>query len=213
MIQTTKKCNRCKEIIVLDDFDFVKDKEKYYHFECYIIKLTTQKREQQEEPEARKNAELLRNESRKNIKVIMAKDKLYKWLQRTYDVVSLPSYFFVKMDSVYNGTYKNLTEGICAEDLLDMWQRKIDYLNKTASWKNSRGEKIEDLNRIWYDLAILMTKFGSYKKWKEEQRILEIQNKAMITPSGMNFNAINNTTIKMIEKENYESIADFLEEI
>jgi hypothetical protein len=213
MIQTTRKCKHCKELIVLEDYDFILQKDTYFHCDCFVRSLVEKKKGGVSEEEAKEIAAGLKEESIKNTKELIIRNKLCKWLQRTYDIVFLPTYFFVKMDSVYNGTYKNLSEGVCAEDLYDMWQRKIDYLNKTAEWKNSRGEKMEGLNRLWYDLAILMSKVGSYKKWKEECKVIENQNKVINTPENINFNLINNITSRVIEHENEETIADFLEEI
>ena len=52
-----------------------------------------------------------------------------------------------------------------------MWKRKIDYLNKIAD-KNSRmGKEMNDVCRLYYDLSILLSKYDSYKDWKDKQQL------------------------------------------
>lgn len=95
--------------------------------------------------------------------------QLSDFIYREYDVYFLPKHFFINLDKVYKGTYKNLTKPVPVEDLLDMWQQKIDYLNKVAKRNRQMGKKIEGMARINYDLAILLSKYDSYCEWKAKK--------------------------------------------
>ena len=57
------------------------------------------------------------------------------------------------------------------EDLLDMWKQKRNYLDKIAEQNRKKGNEILGINRVNYDLAILLSKYDSYLKWKEQQKI------------------------------------------
>ena len=95
--------------------------------------------------------------------------KFTDWLYREYEISFLPKYFFINLDKVYKGTYKNLTKPVPVEDLWDMWKRKMPYLQKVN--KNIRmGKKIDGMARINYDMAIVLSKYDSYLEWKEQQQ-------------------------------------------
>lgn len=95
--------------------------------------------------------------------------QLSDFIYREYDVSFLPKHFFINLDKVYKGTYKNLNKPVPVEDLLDMWQQKMDYLNKVADHNRQMGKKIEGIARINYDLAILLSKYDSYCEWKAKK--------------------------------------------
>ena len=62
------------------------------------------------------------------------------------------------------------------EDILDMWKRKMDFLNKQNQKLIKRNGEIDGSNLIMYDLAILINKYDSYCKWKEKQKLFETEN-------------------------------------
>ncbi len=92
--------------------------------------------------------------------------QLSDFIYKEYNVSFLPKHFFINLDKVYKGTYKNLTKPVPIEDLFDMWQQKMNYLNKVAENNRQNGKKIEGMARINYDLAILLSKYDSYCEWK-----------------------------------------------
>lgn len=99
------------------------------------------------------------------------KREITNWIYITYGLTFLPKSFFINLDKIYKGTYKNLSSPIPPEELFDMWKRKIDSLNKTADRNSRMGKEINEVCRIYYDLAILLSKYDSYKEWKEKQKI------------------------------------------
>lgn len=97
------------------------------------------------------------------------------WLYTQYDISFLPKYFFINLDKVYKGTYKNLNKPVPVEDLWDMWQKKMPYLRKVNDKNKRYGKEIEGVARINYDLAIILSRYDSYLKWKEEQKLSQTQ--------------------------------------
>lgn len=98
------------------------------------------------------------------------------WLYRQYEVSFLPKYFFMNLDKVYKGTYKNLTKPVPVDDLWDMWQRKMPYLLKVYDRNKRIGKTMEGVARINYDLAIVLSRYDSYLAWKDQQMQALAQN-------------------------------------
>lgn len=109
------------------------------------------------------------------------RDKLIEFIYSEYGVTTLPKYFFVNLAKIYNGTYsKNLKEPIPVEDLSDMWHKKMDFLNKTYEYNMQHGKEMYGTQRIAYDLAILINKYDSYKRWKAKQNAIHEQEKSYV---------------------------------
>jgi hypothetical protein len=200
-------------VLESDNFVIYKN-DLYYHSDCFINNPIKENRKLLSIEEKEKLIKASQLENKEKIKDIIDKNHFYKYIQRRYDLVYLPSFVFVKFDSVFNGTYKNLSEPVSVEDLLDMWERKESYLDKQYQWKLSKGESMDGLGRMWYDLATLMSKIGSYKKWKDEQKANENKDKIIESQTKINYNLINKSTLNNINNKNkVDEIADYLEEI
>ena len=173
----TRKCSICKEPIYINDtnedfFITLKNETKSYtHTNCYIKKQTTKKRSSKTVEECREYIEQCRQNAKVTEKKKSTKNELYEFLFDMYDISYFPQYFYIKMDSVYKGTMKNLNKPVPPEDLLDMWKQKRNYLDKVAEQNRKKGNEILGVNRVNYDLAILLSKYDSYLKWKEQQKI------------------------------------------
>ena len=106
------------------------------------------------------------------------RDNLIEFIYSQYGITHLPNYFFANLAKIYNGTYsKNLKEPISVEDLSDMWHKKMDFLNKTYEYNMQHGKEMCGVQRVSYDLAILISKYDSYKRWKEKQAAIHEQEK------------------------------------
>ena len=173
----TRKCSICKELIELDNnsenyFIEYKDKCSFcYHTKCYIERHTKKKCYSKTEEECIKYIEECREVAKAIQKKKNMRDELYQFLFKMYDKSFFSSSFYIKMESVYKGTYKGLNRPVPPEDLLDMWQQKSNYLNKVAEQNRKRGVDISGINRVNYDLAILLSRYDDYLKWKEQQEI------------------------------------------
>ena len=109
------------------------------------------------------------------------RDELIEFIYSEYGVTTLPKYFFANLAKIYNGTYsKNLKEPIPVEDLSDMWHKKMDFLNKTYEYNMQHGKEMYGTQRIAYDLAILINKYDSYKRWKAKQNAIHEQEKSYV---------------------------------
>lgn len=98
------------------------------------------------------------------------RSKFYNYVNSTYDL-TLTKYAFVRIAEVVNGTYKGMKEGISYEDLLIMFQKQKNNLDKIADDKKRKEKGFKNnLNRFYFDLAVIVGKYDSYKKWKEQQK-------------------------------------------
>lgn len=212
-IKTTRKCKLCKNLIVLEKDKFILYKtEEYYHYDCFIefIKNKNKKISQEEILIIIKE---LQEKNYDKIKNIIDKNHLFEYITRKYELIYKPKYIYIKFEQVFNGSYKNLSESVSPEDLLDMWQRKEGYLDRTNQWKISKGEVMEGLGRMWYDLAIVLSKLSSYRKWKDQQKANENKDLIIHKKIETNYQKINKTTLNNINNNKTEEIANYIEEI
>ena len=132
------------------------------------------------------------------------------YLLYTYDLSCMPKYIYVKLASVYSGKYEGLKKPCPPEDLLDMWQRKQAYLNRVYEYNKQKGNCMDSMQRISYDLAILLSRYDGYLEWKEKQSLLGEQQQESA-------NVIYENIIPRANKPNRHkgdvSIADVLDEI
>lgn len=228
-----RKCNLCKELI-----DIKGDKDKliivngvYYHIDCFIQSKMAQKRKwslekcQQYISDHADNTENEVNQildeinQIKEIKVNKEKEKSLRlqitdWIYKAYNVNFLPKYFFTKLDTVYKGTYKNLKTPIPVEDLFDMWKQRINDFDKIAENNRKKGKEMSGVNRINYDLAILVGKYDSYLSWKEKQKLAQADIKKTIAEKvNINYNNIKPTDNERTKENKNLDINDILDEI
>lgn len=102
---------------------------------------------------------------------------LCAFIKETYDVTD-PQW--TRLSQVIEGTYPNISCPIPADELLDMWKRKLSFLQKQNQNLISKQGSVSPDKLIRYDIAILVKKYDSYKRWKEEQKILAAENKKEI---------------------------------
>jgi hypothetical protein len=168
-IKTTRKCKVCKNLIVLETDKFVPhNKDDYYHQDCFIEMMKDKNLSQDE------ISEIIKKDREKNhdkIKMLIDKNHLFVFVVKKYELTFKPKYLFLRFEQIFNGSYKNITEPVSPSDLLDMWLRKENELDRINQWKIGKGEPLDGLNRLWYDVAILLSKAASYKKWKMSQVI------------------------------------------
>lgn len=131
------------------------------------------------------------------------------WLYRQYEISFLPKYFFINLDKVYKGTYKNLNKPVPVEDLWDMWQRKMPYLLQVYDRNKRSGKQMDGMARINYDLAIILSKYDSYLEWKEQQKQAQAEEMAKKSTNIDYTKVSNGTTIQDTDdKIDIDSILD-----
>ena len=134
------------------------------------------------------------------------------WLYRTYEVSFLPKYFFINLDKVYKGTYKNLNKPVPVEDLWDMWQRKMPYLLKVYDKNKRSGKDMNGISRINYDMAIILSKYDSYLEWREQQKQAQMEEIAK-KGTHIDYNKVPNNNINTQNTDDKIDIDSILDEI
>lgn len=214
MIITTRKCGWCKENIELEkEKQTVLQNKKYYHYDCFIEKEISKKRNTPTQKEAEDFARQLIEENKHIINEIVNKNHLYLWLQRKYDLAVIPTYVYQKLADIYSGKWKDLTRQIPPEDILDMFKRQWHNLEQININNINKGKKLNPENRLNYDLSIIINKSSSYYEWRakaeeeNKERIESLKNIEKITTFR---NSIN---IPNVDKKSETDLSQYLEEI
>lgn len=188
-----RTCSFCKEEIDVDNRDgsfFVKG-TVCVHCHCFIEAKTHLKKgawslQRCNDYIAERLASLDADLDKRSIKL-----QLTDWIMKKYDISCLPKYFFTKLDAVYSGTLKNQSRAIPPEHLFDMWQQKEGYLDKVAAKNAMNGREITGINRVNYDLSIIMSRYDAYLNWKaqcevEKKQIIESVTELQTKPQRQN---------------------------
>ena len=181
-----RTCFECGKNIIFnkDNLDeVIKFGKSYYHYDCFInaCKRRSQKSNASSKKwiEALDSIDIIQQETRdyflKNNDI--QKDELYRFIIDNYNVDVLPPYVFKNLEDIYSGKRKNLVCEIPPEDLLDMWQQKINYLQKKRANNIVNGKNLTVIEQINYDMSFLVNKYDGYLKWKEQKKIIEASKK------------------------------------
>lgn len=195
-----KKCYFCKKDIELhkDSREAVKYDNHFYHKDCFIDWCNATKKPSKKRQFALKSMEAYITETTGEINRLYEKrkcdttslkkysfeakeyimDKFFEvelcaFLREAYGIKKLP---WQKIYKTLMGETDKCDFEIPMEDILDMWKRKMDFLNKQNQKLIKRNGEIDGSNLIMYDLAILINKYDSYCKWKEKQKLFETEN-------------------------------------
>lgn len=111
-----------------------------------------------------------------------AKADLQFIIHNHYNVSIIPKGVLKRLDNIYVGNDKSEAK-VSAEDLLEMFQIKQPYLDKL-----SHKTRLVGVSRFLYDLAILTSKYNSFKEWKikqaaEQKQVHESLEKCEFTPT------------------------------
>lgn len=183
----TIKCTYCKneEQLELNNVQsFVKYDNRYYHKKCFERmcneKLSARNTKKEKWLAALKDINQYHNLARSVLEPRVLEDSIYRFILDNYNYIgSVPAYVFTKLKSIYSGTYKGLAKPIPPTDLLDMWKRQITNLRKQRMCLVQKGKMSEEnpTNHVCYDLAVLVGKYDSYLRWKEKQKLNEVDKK------------------------------------
>lgn len=101
--------------------------------------------------------------------------ELFDYIIAEYNLIDSPKHLFILLTNIHKGAYHKIKEPISFADLLYMWKAKQDYLNKTYEYNMQHGKEMYGVDRVKYDLAILINKYDSYKQWKLKQEAIHQQ--------------------------------------
>ena len=186
MNKIKKKCYFCSQDIDVDEneCEIVYYDKHYYHKNCFIQWCHATKTPSRKRIMALANLEKYLDEGKQNTLSLLEKKHISKsnieqfsknaekyilqwfdesdlcaFLREEYDTGTLP---WTKIKKVINGTDDRLDTPIPAIELLDMWQRKIDYIRRANQKLISKSDReISPTALILYGLSILINKYDS----------------------------------------------------
>ena len=166
---TMRKCFSCKEYICLENEWNSENKvihymKGVYHRECLKRDMLKSKRVKRNEEEVELEIDRLVRDSDLLLYGIVVKNHLFKYLYDSYSIVLLPNYIFVKLEEMFKGEYKGMTKRIPPEHLLEMFERQQKFLDNIY-----HKEKLNGVQRINYDLAVLIAKYPGFLDWKARE--------------------------------------------
>jgi len=207
-VETKRKCYICHEYIILENespiYSGDEKKPLICHFECFVTMKEGKAKNVLSHEEIVKQAKELQNSHKDKIENIIDKNHLYQYLMRTYDIVLLPNHIFTTLEQVFTGKYKNMNGCVEPAELLDMFERKQDFLNKTYYYNVSKGKEFKDnAGRLRYDIAIVINKVDSYRKWKETEEEKQQKIKQMSSDSKIDYSIIAKRSEQKVSQENY----------
>ena len=214
MIVTTRKCGLCKEYIELEkEQKTVLQNKKYYHYDCFIKKEMSRKRNIPTQQEAEILASQLIEENKNFINEIINKNHLYLWLQRKYNLTIIPTYIYQKLADIYNGTWKDINIKIPPEDILDMFKRQWHNLEQININNINKGKKLSPESRLNYDLSVIINKSSSYYEWRRKQEEQQIEMIQSIESSQSTNNFRSSMGIEQNTTNKEKDLSQYLEEI
>lgn len=183
MAGRTRKCEYCKDTINVGNKDNLGHvllyKKKYYHKECFVelaeSRVAAQNRYSASWQLALDNIDQLVEDARLLITVKVKTDVLDEYLRLHYNINEANGFktsFWATIADIGNGVYRHRRcAKIDCDTLVDMWKWGQNKLDKINVQNKSRGVVMEGEERVIYDLAILMNKYGFYLKHKAKEAV------------------------------------------
>jgi len=171
MKEIMRKCSICdntgeKSISVeKDDYVQVSGKQtKYYHTDCYKIKLGKNNLTKEQ---IEKEIEYIKNIMSNNKMSSVIKDEFYYKIMDIYNITTVPNSYILRVNQVVSGEYKQMRNPIQYSEMLEM----LSNPKFLAKLKRIAIEKqIEENKRLFWDLAIIVSEYDSFKKSKLKQQ-------------------------------------------
>lgn len=184
--QLIRKCGCCGvDIPIIQETigELVYFDKKTYHKDCFanLCKKNSSadkkvmKHSPEEWEDTLKRINELRAETIEFYKPVIIKDTVYRIMIDLYQPTIISSRVWMKLDQIYNGTYKGMMRPIPPKHLMDMWRRQSKNLFEMHKKMEQNGKVMDTCNMIIYDLSVLINKYDSYLKWLEKQRIIEME--------------------------------------
>lgn len=169
-----RKCTICGDTVLIDKDNSnkaIQYKKKFYHFNCFNDmcdqKIANKRKDVSSAwTEIKASIDELVAETTKEQKLQVAKDELGKWLLAQYDISLLSARTYMKLNDIYNGTFKGLAYPIGPVELSEEWQY---YWGELCAIRRNKG--IVGEGAINYDLTVLLSRNAEYRKIKEKERV------------------------------------------
>ena len=178
-----RKCAICGGTVVIDKDNSnkaIQYKKKFYHFGCFDSmcdqKIANKRKDISSAwTDVKVGIDKLVTETTKEQRIQVAKDELSKWLLVQYDISLLSTRMYMKLNDIYNGTFKGLAYPIGPVELSEEWQY---YWSELCAIRRNKG--IVGESAINYDLTILLSRNAEYRKTKEKERVAKEVKKQQI---------------------------------
>ena len=214
----TRKCAKCKGEIKINKnriTGVIQFQGKYYHYDCFEHMATQKTSSKRGKPkmwqEALDNIWTIEDKTKQLLTHIIAKDDLNTWLLDHYDISVVPTRFWQIIADLEMGKYKGKKcKPISTKSLYDCWQWGQINLNKIAvnNKMNHQGPH-NDVDRLRYDLAILITKYPSFLKHKSKMAVIESANSFKQEQPTIDYSSLSNNNNTSCDND----ILDLIDEI
>jgi hypothetical protein len=154
----------------------IKFEGAFYHYDCFVDVCKRKSKRTNASPKwglALETLDDIKKDTAKLLGEELTKYEIFQFMLEHYDIKVVPSKIFQKLEDIYHGRWKGLGCCIPPEDILDMWNRKMDFLIKTRMNNITLGKEMDAAQQINYDISVLINKYDSYLKWKERNKIIE----------------------------------------
>ena len=175
--KTMRKCIVCREYITIEEEwvlgsifhykDGTKTNQGIYHKKCLVGFLRKKKYKNVDIADESIFEEIEDKVKDSDLEIynLVCKNHLYKYLMSHYDVVMFSSGIYTKMEQIFTGEWRNMSKPIPPHHLLEMFERQAKYLDGIY-----HKERLNGVQRIQYDLAVLIAKYNGFLDWKEKAK-------------------------------------------
>lgn len=215
-----KTCNHCKEEMLIERNNingilYFSFDNKYYHKDCFIELAKRRAANKRSSPlwqEALNDLSVLEKAATEMVNYWLAQDELNEWVLTHYDVMEIPNWFWNTVGYLRNGKYhEKKCKPVSTELLVNAWkwaQKNLDSINRRNK-RNRNGPKT-DVERLNYDLAIVLHHIPDYLKVKAKHDAEEAERRAREEEKvKINYNNIISAPTKT---EGLDDISDLLDE-
>ena len=89
----------------------------------------------------------------------------------------------------------------------------MPYLLKLHDKNKRSGKDMDGMCRIYYDMSVVLAKYDSYLKWKEEQKLAQVEEKDKAESIDIRLDKITNLISNNDNNSNTLDIDSILDEI
>lgn len=213
--QEMRVCQHCKNDMHIDADNIcsvVRYRGKYYHRDCFVEYMQTRIAKEPKNADKLRsvldNIDTLTKDAKNALMQVYSRDALNEYLLQHYTVVSFSGRFWQKIAELAKGRYNNRPSAVVGTDeLLDMWKWAQKDLDNIYRYNKSIGNDMVGEDRVHYDFAVVIRKYGEYKRDKAQMKKNVAQYNTTSNDS-LNINKMKNT-----QKKSTQDISDILGDI
>lgn len=181
MEQVKRKCAHCEEIICTD-YDnlngILKYDNKYYHTNCFkelcSTKLMSKRCKKEKWETALNNIGKLESQTKNGLCDNMYESMLVSYLIDNYKISKASNRFYITIHELSSGKYRGkICKPISTKLLFNAWKWAQSNLDNISKYNKSNNKgPTNDVDRVLYDLAIVIDKIPIYLSQLEEEQTM-----------------------------------------